>query len=184
MRVGYRRVSASDQNLDRQQLGDVEKIFDEYESGAKLDRPGLIAAIDFVRDGDKFIVYSIDRLARSLIDLEKIMKALLKKGVTIIFLKERLEFSGDVSRPIDTLQFQIMSAFAQFERSIIKERQKEGIMQARAKGKHLGRPNTVPNDKVRALNAEGNTPTQIACELGISRASVYRVLNISTDKVD
>lgn len=177
MKIGYRRVSSVDQNLDRQDLGSVDKTFEEKQSGADRDRPALKQMIEFAREGDEVLVYSIDRLARDLRDLQAIIQTLNDKGVTISFLSERLSFSANDTDPLARLQLHLIGAFAEFERRIIKKRQAEGIAKAKAKGIYKGRPAAISASKVRQLRAEGMGASEIAAQLGIGRASVYRLLS-------
>lgn len=176
--VGYKRVSSVDQNLERQDLQGVEKVFEEKLSGKNAkDRPALQEMIQWVRDGDKVVVWSIDRLARDLRDLQDIISTLTGKGVSISFVSENLTFSADQDDPFSQLQLHLMGAFAQFERSIIKKRQAEGIAKAKAKGVYKGRSKSIDRDKVKALRAEGLSTYKIAEKLGVSRMSVHRILN-------
>jgi DNA invertase Pin-like site-specific DNA recombinase len=177
MRIGYRRVSSQDQNLDRQQLEACEKVFEEKASAGKgSDRPALDALLDFAREGDEVLVWSIDRLARDLADLQRLLERLNAKGVKVIFVSERLTFSASHEDPFAQLQLQLLGAFAQFERSIIRKRQAEGIAQAKAKGVYRGRQPSIDPAQVAKLKAEGLGATEIAERLGIGRASVYRLL--------
>lgn len=177
MRIGYRRVSSQDQNLDRQQLEGCEKVFEEKTSAGKgSDRPALAALLDFAREGDEVLVWSIDRLARDLADLQRLLEGLNTKGVTVIFVSERLTFSADQDDPFASLQLHLLGAFSQFERAIIRKRQAEGIAQAKAKGVYRGRKASIDPSKVANLKAEGLGATEIAERLGIGRASVYRLL--------
>jgi DNA invertase Pin-like site-specific DNA recombinase len=179
MRIGYRRVSTIDQNLARQDLGDVDKVFEEKLSGASAkDRPQLLAMIEFAREGDEVIIYSIDRLARNLQDLLSIVTTLNNEGVTVTFLSERLSFSGNEDDPFAKLQLHLMSAFAEFERAIIRKRQAEGIHKAKQLGVYKGRPATTDVAAIMALHREGHGATHIARTLNISRATVYRTLNV------
>ena len=176
--VGYRRVSTLDQNLDRQDLGDTDKVFEEKLSGKSAkDRPALQALIDYVREGDVLVVYSIDRLARDLRDLQDLVQSMNDKGVTVRFLSEGLTFSADKDDAFAKLQLQMMGAFAEFERNIIKKRQAEGIAKAKAKGVYKGRKATIDREKVKSLREEGLSTYKIAAEMGISRMSVHRILN-------
>ena len=134
MRVGYRRVSSIDQSLDRQDLGDCERIFEEKLSGGTADRPALQEMIAFVRSGDEVVVHSIDRLARNLMDLQNIINELNDKGASVHFITEQLTFSSDGGSAFQTLQLQMLGAFAQFEKTMIKKRQAEGIAKAKARG--------------------------------------------------
>ena len=177
MKIGYRRVSSEDQNLDRQDLGTVDKVFEEKLSGASThNRPALLAMIDFAREGDECIVWSIDRLARDLRDCQDIVARLNDKGVSVLFLSEKLKFSASDDDPFSKLQLHLMSAFAEFERSIIRRRQKEGIAKAKARGVYKGRPPSINADKVAELCQKGLGASDIARDLGISRASVYRLM--------
>ena len=175
MRVGYCRVSTADQNLDRQVLTNVEKVFEEKLSGKDTNRAALNEMIEFVRDGDAVVVYSIDRLARDLRDLQSIIQQLNDKGVSVEFVSEKLAFSG-AADAFSKLQLQMMGAFAEFERSIIKQRQAEGIAKAKAKGVYKGRKKQIDENLIVELTAQGNSQNQIAEMMGITRMSVYRCL--------
>ena len=178
MRIGYRRVSSFDQNLARQDLGDVDKVFEEKLSGASAkDRPQLQAMIEFAREGDEVIIYSIDRMARDLRDCLNIVTTLNNKGVTVTFLSERLSFSGNEDDPFARLQLHLMSAFAAYELAILKHRQKAGILKAKERGIYKGRPPTTDVAGIMAMHREGHGATHIARTLNISRATVYRTLN-------
>jgi len=176
--IGYKRVSTVDQNLERQDLGDVDKIFEEKLSGKSAsDRPALQDLIGYARDGDIVVVHSIDRLARDLRDLQDIIQTLNDKGVAISFLSERLTFSADADDAFARLQLQMMGAFAEFERNIIRKRQAEGIAVAKAKGVYKGGKKRIDRDKVHQLKAEGLSTYKIADAMGVSRMSVHRILN-------
>ncbi len=176
MIVGYRRVSTLEQSLDRQDLGECDRVFEEKESAGSANRPALQDMLSFVRSGDTVVVYSIDRLARNLMDLQSIIKELNDKAVTIRFLSESLSFSADGGCAFQTLQLQMLGAFAQFERTIIRKRQAEGIAKAKAKGVYAQRKRTINPDKVKKLFEDGMTKAAIAKHLNISRMSVYRSL--------
>jgi DNA invertase Pin-like site-specific DNA recombinase len=177
--VGYRRVSSLDQALDRQELERAERIFEETESGAKRDRPALSEMINYIRDGDTVIVHSINRLARDLRDLQDIIEKINGKGASISFQTEKLTFKADKADPIATLQLQMMGAFAQFERAIIRKRQAEGIAKAKGRGVYKGRKQSIDSEKVRRLHAEGYGASEIARTMDVGRASVYRLLRKS-----
>ena len=177
--VGYRRVSSLDQALDRQELEGAERIFEEKESGAKRDRPALLEMINYIRDGDTVIVHSIDRLARDLRDLQDIIEKINVKGAAISFQTEGLTFKADKADPIATLQLQMMGAFAQFERAIIRKRQAEGIAKAKDRGVYKGRKQSIDAEKVRRLHEEGYGASEIARAMDVGRASVYRLLRAS-----
>lgn len=175
--VGYRRVSSASQSLDRQELDGCDKVFEEKMSGAKRDRPELNRMIDYIRDGDEVRVHSIDRLARDLRDLQSIIEQINAKDATITFLKEKLTFKPSAKAdPFAKLQLHLMGAFAEFERSIIRERQREGIARAKERGVYAGRKANIDADKVKEMHEHGIGATDIAKALGIGRASVYRLL--------
>lgn len=181
MLLGYVRVSSVDQNLDRQLEGiAIERLYQDKTSGKSRQRPGLEECLRNVRDGDELVVHSIDRLARSLYDLQQILEELGGKGVTVRFLKEGLEFPPDgKANPMQTLQLQLLGAFAQFERSIIRERQREGIEIARKKGKKFGRGKAITPAKeteIMKLRGQGLSSRAIGAAVGCSHASVQRVI--------
>ena len=176
MKVGYRRVSTIDQNLDRQELGPVDRVFEEKVSGKNTDRAALQEMIAFVREGDEVIVYSIDRLARDLRDLQSVIQTLLDKKVSVTFLSERLSFTADKDDPFSRLQLQLMGAFSEFERQIIRKRQSEGIAKAKERGVYKGRKKQVDDGKIVSLKNAGQKISEIAAALGVSRMTVYRAL--------
>ena len=177
--IGYKRVSSISQNTERQDLGQVDKLFEEQLSGKDTKgRPSLIAMIDYARDGDTVRIHSIDRLARDLRDLQDIISQLNDKGVTVQFLSESLTFSADADDAFAKLQLQMMGAFAEFERNIIRKRQAEGIAKAKERGvyKNRTRKTTINRDDVKRLKADGLSTYKIADAMGISRMSVHRIL--------
>lgn len=132
--IGYIRVSTLEQNEGRQlESIEVDKVFTDKASGKDSERPQLKNLIDYVRDGDTVVVHSLDRLARNLDDLRKIVQTLNAKEVKVHFLKENLIFTGEDS-PMSNLLLSVMGAFAEFERSLIRERQMEGIALAKNEG--------------------------------------------------
>lgn len=176
-RIGYVRVSTADQNDSRQLDGlELDRIFADKASGKDTNRPQLEAAMTFLRDGDTLVVHSMDRLARNLDDLRRIVLQLTKRGVNVQFIKESLTFTGEDS-PMANLLLSVMGAFAQFERELIRERQREGIAVAKAKGDvYRGRVPSLTEERARALLARleaGEAKAKLAREFGISRASVY-----------
>lgn len=177
--LGYKRVSSIDQNEDRQLDGIIlDKIYIDKISGSVRERPQLNALIDYARDGDTIHVHSIDRLARDLRHLQEIVEHLVQAGITIKFYSESLTFDSNAN-PMSTLLLQVLGAFAQFERSLIRSRQQEGIAIAKAKGKHLGRP-TIDysrRDEAIDLSKQGNNISQISRAMGLSRASIYKLLS-------
>lgn len=178
--VGYVRVSSQGQNTARQLQGiKLDKEFTDMVTGSNQNRDGLKECLDYVREGDELVVDSIDRLARNLQDLQEIVKTLLKKGVSIRFIKENLNFNGK-DDPLSNLTLQMMGAFAEFERTIIKSRQREGIEAAKKAGKHLGRPPTITPELSKSalsLKKDGVSIRQISFKLKVSRATVYKVLS-------
>ena len=175
--VGYSRVSSASQSLDRQGLESCDKVFEEKITGAKRDRPELNRMLDYIREGDEVRVHSIDRLARDLRDLQSIIEQINDKDATITFLKEKLTFKPSAKAdPFAKLQLHLMGAFAEFERSIIRERQREGIARAKERGVYAGRKASIDVDKVKSLHASGVGASEIARQLRIGRASVYRLI--------
>lgn len=179
-RVGYVRVSTLDQNTVRQLDGiPVDKTYTERASGKdQKNRPELENLIGFVRDGDTVLVHSMDRLARNLDDLKKIVSRLTRKGVRVEFVKEALTFTGDDSAAA-TFLLHVMGAFAEFERSLIHERQREGIALAKQRKVYKGRVPALSPAKAAELRrraAEGESKTLLARDLGISRTTVYTYL--------
>lgn len=178
--VGYARTSTADQVAGlHAQVRDLEaqgctKVFSEQVSSVATSRPQLAEMLRYVREGDTVIVTRPDRLARSTADLLKITKELAAKGVTLKLLSMQL----DTSTPTGKLMLAVLGAIAEFERDLMLERQKEGVAKAKAQGKYKGRAPTAQRqaDKVRHLKAEGQTVPQIVAALGISRASVFRIL--------
>lgn len=174
--VGYVRVSSVDQNTDRQLDGvQLDKVFTDKVSGATTDRPQLLAMLDYVREGDCIVVHSIDRLARSLADLLSLVQELNAKGVHVQFRKENLLFTGD-DNPTQHLMLSMMGAVAQFERSMIKERQREGIAKAKIKGVYKGRVKTVDDEAIRAEIAAGSSFRKTAEKLNVSLSTVQRAM--------
>lgn len=178
-RIGYARVSSADQNSERQLDGvELAKLFTDKASGKDSQRPQLKAMLEFVREGDTVVVHSLDRLARNLDDLRSLVQTLTKKGVTVEFMKERLTFTGDDS-PMANLMLSVMGAFAEFERALIRERQREGIAIAKKRGAYKGRKKSLSSseaEEVRRRVAEGEQKKRLALELGISRQTLYQYL--------
>lgn len=176
---GYIRVSSVDQNESRQLEGvEVQKTFIDRCSGKDTERPELQRALEHLREGDTLHVHSIDRLARNLQDLQKLVEGLNEKGVTVTFHTENLTFTGD-DNPMQKLMFQMMGAFAEFERSLIKERQREGIEAAKRRGVYKGRkPALTPEqiEEVKVKVAQGANKASLARELKVSRQTIYAAL--------
>ena len=181
-RVGYRRVSTHDQNLERQDLGEVDRVFEEHESGSRKDRPALEEMLGYCRDGDQIVVWSIDRLARDLRDLQSIVERVTSVGASIQFLSEGLSFGPGDSDPFSKLQFQMLGAFAEFERAITRKRQAEGIAKAKKRGVYRGGKRRIDRDRVLEMTENGSGPSAIAEEMSISRMTVYRILDEAKSK--
>jgi DNA invertase Pin-like site-specific DNA recombinase len=179
MRVGYVRVSTVDQNTVRQLDGiEVERVFTDKASGKDTTRPKLDELIAFVRAGDTVLVHSMDRLARNLDDLRRLVRTLSGKGVRVEFVKESLTFTGEDS-PMATLLLSVMGAFAEFERALILERQREGIAVAKQRGVYTGRKPALTAEQAQQLRervAAGEKKSVLAREFGISRETVYSYL--------
>lgn len=182
--VGYIRVSTLDQNTSRQeeQLASfpLDRTFIDKASGKDTARPQLQEALKHCREGDKLIVHSMDRLARNLDDLRAIVKGLTDRGVAVQFIKEGLTFT-DEQNAASLLMLNIMGAFAEFERSLIKERQREGIAVAKTKGVYTGRKPALSDDQVSALVAKDKANghkqrSALAKEFGLSRETLYKYL--------
>ena len=184
MKVGYIRVSSGDQNPDRQRkdmrgLGIEDKyIYEDRVSGANTERPKFQEMMTFLREGDDLYVSSLDRLARNLKDLLQIVETLCGKGVSVHSLKERLEFgAGENASPTAKLTLSLVGAFAEFEREMIRSRQREGIALAKARGAYKGRVRSVTDEQINAVRkmvADGVPLTKAVKKQGISRATAYR----------
>ncbi|MCQ4228514.1 MULTISPECIES: recombinase family protein [Stutzerimonas stutzeri group] len=178
-RIGYIRVSTLDQNPDRQLEGvQVSKVFIDKASGKDTQRPQLEALLSYVREGDTLVVHSMDRLARNLDDLRRMVQQLTGRGVRIEFVKESLAFTGEDS-PMANLLLSVMGAFAEFERALIRERQREGISLAKQRGVYRGRKKALSDSRLEELRrrVEAREPkAALAREFGISRATLYEYL--------
>ncbi|CEG60947.1 recombinase family protein [Legionella micdadei] len=176
--VGYIRVSSQSQNTARQLAGiKLDKEFVDVVTGSIKERTNLQACIDYIREGDTLVVDSIDRLARNLRDLQEIIQTIVKKGVAVKFIKENLTFTSQQD-PIATLMLHMMGAFAEFERNMIRNRQREGIDLAKKKGKHLGRPpvDMKLSAKVKELKKKGLSIASIGQAIEKSAPTVYKLL--------
>jgi DNA invertase Pin-like site-specific DNA recombinase len=179
-RIGYIRVSSLDQNLERQLDGiHLDKVFTDKASAKDTNRPQLQAALNHVRSGDTLIVHSMDRLARNVEDMLRLVREMNDRGVSVQFVKENMSFTAGNDDPRSTLMFTMLSAFAQFERALIKERQREGIALAKAKGIYKGRKPALNAERIAQLReqaATGANRTKLAKEFGISRETLYQYL--------
>lgn len=171
--VGYIRVSTLAQNTERQLVGaELDKVFEEKVSGKNAERPQLQAMLEWVRDGDVVHVHELSRLGRNVKDLTEIVELLRDKGVTVKFHKEGLTFTPDHNNPMNTLMFNLLSAFSQFERELLLERQREGIAIAKAQGKYQGRKPSVDRDAIRVCLVDE--------ELSVRRAATKLKIGVST----
>ncbi|MDP4331973.1 recombinase family protein [Curtobacterium sp. A7_M15] len=177
--VGYVRVSTLDQSTVRQLDGiALDRVFEDKASGKDVDRPQLEAMIGFVRDGDTVLVHSMDRLARNLEDLRRLVRRLTDKKVRVEFVKEQLTFTGEDSAMANLL-LNMMGAFAEFERELIRERQREGIALAKQRGVYRGRARSLGAVQIAELINRASTgvpKTVLAREYGVSRETVYAYL--------
>ena len=178
--VGYIRVSSTDQNAARQveALTGTDRLFVDKLSGKNTERPALTEMLAYVREGDTVRVASLDRLARNLDDLRRLVTDLTANGVRVEFIKESLVFTGD-DNAMARLLLSVMGAFAEFERSLIRERQAEGIAVAKARGVYKGRRPALNSEQVaeaRAKVAQGVPKAAVARDLGVSRQTLYSAL--------
>ena len=175
--VGYARVSSIDQDLSLQhdalKAAGCKKVWSEKASGtSRSGRKELDALLDYVRSGDTLVVTRIDRLARSVKDLQDIVYLLREKDVALKATEQPINTGTAAGKCF----LDMLAVFAEFETSLRRERQLEGIRRAKAKGVYKGRPSTIDADEVKRLKAEGLGPSAIAKRLKIGRASVYRAL--------
>lgn len=182
--IGYIRVSSFEQNPQRQLEGiKLDRVFTDKCSGKDTNRPQLRAMLDFIREDDKLFVHSMDRLARDLDDLRKIVNDLTGRDITVQFMKEGLTFTNEDS-PMSKLLLSVMGAVAEFERSLIKERQREGIEIAKRKGVYKGRRAKLSAEQVSQLHEQialGIPKAKVARNLGIKRATLYLYLKRVSD---
>lgn len=181
MKVGYARVSTSDQNLDNQidalTAFGCEKVFQEKLSGKSAEyREQLQQALDFVREGDVLVITKLDRMARSVLDLNIIAKRLLDKQVDLKVLTQEI----DTTTTYGKLVFNVLGAVAQFERELINERAREGIVKAKARGVKFGRAKKVNEALAGAILSDipswAGSKSELASKYGVSRATLYRII--------
>lgn len=178
MRIGYARVSTDDQTLDLQRdalkKAKCKDVYEEHASGKSTARPELEACLKALREGDTLIVWRLDRLGRSLVDLIRLTQELQKRGIGFASLTERI----DTRSPTGQLVFHLFGALAEFERNLIRERTMAGLKAARARGRKGGRPRKLsPKDlkTVRALLKSGDVPVStIAEQFRVARSTLYR----------
>ena len=179
MKYGYARVSTTDQDLtiqiDALNAAGCENIRQEKVSGTSTQgRDGLNTLLEFMREGDELVVTRVDRLARSIRDLQNIVYDLNKKGVTISATEQPIDTKTSAGKCF----LDMLGVFGEFETNLRKERQMEGILKAKEKGVYKGRKPSVDVQKVKELRDSGLGASKIAKELGIGRASVYRALGV------
>ena len=178
-KIGYARVSTSEQRLDLQLSGlkedHCERIFEDTVSGVKTDRPGLTEALAYLRSGDTLVVWKLDRLGRSMIHLIETVTALNKRGIQFRSITEGI----DTSSSGGTLIFHVFGALAQFERDIIRERTNAGLKAAAARGRKGGRKSVLTNDmtkRARNLIEEGLTVREAAARIKVGKSTLYKAL--------
>lgn len=180
-RIGYVRVSTLDQNTQRQlDSHQLDRVFTDTASGKNTNRPALDDLLRYARDGDVIVVHSMDRLARNLDDLRRLVDDLTGKGICIEFVKENLVFSNEAS-PMAKLMLSVMGSFAEFERSLIRERQLEGIAIAKKKGVYKGRKKALSDVQLLELKTiltagQPINKSNLAKQLKISRETLYKAI--------
>jgi DNA invertase Pin-like site-specific DNA recombinase len=178
-RIGYIRVSSLDQNTERQLDGiELDRTFTDKASGKDTQRPQLQAALTYLREGDTLVVHSMDRLARNSEDLLRTVRELTSRGVTVEFVKNHLTFSGKAD-PMAKLMMTMLAAFGEFERDLIRERQREGIAIAKARGVYKGRKRALTSEQAAELvecARSGMPKAELARSYGISRETLYQYL--------
>lgn len=178
-RIGYVRVSSGDQNTARQLEGvPLDRVFTEAASAKDTDRPKLQELLGYAREGDVVVVHSMDRLARNVHDLLTLVKGMTAKGIAVEFRKENLSFTGNDSS-ISHLMLTVLGAVAQFERDLIRERQREGIEAAKKRGVYRGRRKALTPEQAAELArraAAGESKSELAREAGVSRETLYQHL--------
>lgn len=180
-KVGYIRVSTVEQNSARQLNGiALDRIFTDKASGRNRDRAALVEMIGYARSGDEVFVHSLDRLARNVGDLQAIIEELNSKGVTVSIVTQGLTFTGD-DNPMSKLLLQMLGAVAEFELATIRERQAEGIAKAKGRGVYKGRMPALSAEQISLVQKRktgGESITRIAAELGVSRGTIYKAINL------
>ena len=178
-KIGYIRVSSVEQNTDRQ-LVDIEldKIFEEKVSAKTTNRPQLQQMLEHIREDDEIYCHDISRLARNIEDLHRLVREITEKGCSVHFMKENLHFTGNKNDPTQQLLLTMLGAVYQFERSIMLERQREGIAIAKTKGKYKGRPPKIDFEEIKRVLNLGNSISKTAEILGVSMSSVQRAKKI------
>jgi DNA invertase Pin-like site-specific DNA recombinase len=180
-RIGYTRISTVAQTLDQQnqalEAAGVTKTFSDIMSGARDDRPGLAALMDYVRDGDTVVVWKLDRLGRNTLHILETVKVLTDKGVTLVSTTDGIDSSTAAGRMV----ISVLASMAEFERELLKERTALKRQSSRTNGTKFGRPRKVSDTEhittARRMKTDGHTARDIAKYLGVSRATLYRYLS-------
>ena len=180
-RIGYARISTADQSLDAQvaalEAAGCTMVRTETRSGATLDgRPELKTILDFIHPGETLVVTRIDRLARSMRDLQTIVAVLKDKGAHLATTEQPVDTSTAAGKAF----FDMLGVFAEFQTNLRRERQAEGVAAAKRRGVYRGRPPKIDMDVIRERLAKGLSPTAIARDLGISRGTVYKAKALMT----
>lgn len=176
----YRRVSTTEQNLDRQLAGvEADVVLEEKLSARAVDRPKLNSMLELLSNGDEVHVHELSRLARSVKDLTAIIETIASKGATISFHKEKLIFGADsASNPFQSLMLNLLGSISQFERELLLERQREGISIAKQKGVYKGRQSRFTEAEFTQMRDDfksTNNKSKLARRWGISKSYLYKV---------
>jgi DNA invertase Pin-like site-specific DNA recombinase len=174
-KIGYARVSTQEQNLDAQldALRHCDKVFTDKATGAKVERPGLDQCLKYLRSGDVLVVKKLDRLARSLKNLIHLVETLRERNIEM----QSIDDSIDTSTPQGKFFFHVFGAVAEFERDLIRQRTKDGVAAARARGRVGGRPSKMTPEKkaaIASLLKSGMNPMDVAHQVGVSKATLYK----------
>ncbi len=180
MRIGYARVSTADQNLDLQRdalkRARCDRIFEDRASGSSTDRPELQRCLERLQSGDTLVVWRLDRLGRSLVDLIRIVADVGERGVAFESVTERIETASPAGR----FMLHLLGALAAFERNLTRERIMAGLAAAKARGRRVGRPRKLDDGSVRKLQdvvcRRGVSVAEAGRRVGVSRATAYRVV--------
>jgi DNA invertase Pin-like site-specific DNA recombinase len=187
-KIGYVRVSTIDQNPERQLEGiDLDKKFVDYCSGATVNRPQLKSLLEYVREDDIVIVHALDRLGRRLIDILHLVEYFLKKNVHIHFIKENLKFTG-IEDPMSKCILTLFGCISEYEYSLIRERQLEGVALAKKAGKYKGREKSLNDNQIeemmKTLENTRKSKSAIARDFGISRFTLYNYIREFNQKTE